>query len=101
MSAASDVSGARVVRSLFPPNTLCPASEHPIGQSLFKRRKLMSERTFRLMEYHQKLDDELRAEMRRSWPSFTRIQRLKRMKLAVKDKLQALVAKGRKNPKPA
>lgn len=61
----------------------------------------MSERTFRLMEYHQKLDDELRTEMRRSWPSFTRIQRLKRMKLAVKDKLQALVAKGRKNPKPA
>ncbi|WP_367276051.1 YdcH family protein, partial [uncultured Sphingorhabdus sp.] len=50
---------------------------------------------------HQKLDEELRAEMRSNWPSFTRIQRLKRMKLAVKDKLQALVAKGRKNPKPA
>ncbi|HMT42529.1 MAG TPA: DUF465 domain-containing protein [Sphingorhabdus sp.] len=61
----------------------------------------MSERTFRLMQYHQKLDEELRAEMRSNWPSFTRIQRLKRMKLAVKDKLQTLVAKGRKSPKPA
>lgn len=61
----------------------------------------MSERTFRLMQYHQKLDEELRAELRSNWPSFTRIQRLKRMKLAVKDKLQALVAKGRKSPKPA
>jgi hypothetical protein len=53
------------------------------------------------MQYHQKLDDELRAELRRSWPSFAKIQRLKRMKLVVKDKLQALVAKGRKDPKPA
>lgn len=61
----------------------------------------MSERTFRLMQYHQKLDDELRAELRRNWPSFAKIQRLKRMKLVVKDKLQALVAKGRKDPKPA
>lgn len=61
----------------------------------------MSERTFRLMQYHQKLDEELRSEMRSNWPSFARIQRLKRMKLAVKDKLQALVAKGRKTPEPA
>ncbi|MCC6478554.1 YdcH family protein [Sphingorhabdus sp.] len=56
----------------------------------------MSEHTFRLMQYHQKLDEELRAELRRSWPSFARIQRLKRMKLAVKDKLQALLSKRRK-----
>lgn len=55
----------------------------------------MSERTFRLMQYHQKLDEELRAELRRSWPSFAKIQRLKRMKLAVKDKLHWLVNKGR------
>jgi uncharacterized protein len=50
----------------------------------------MSNRSFRLMEYHQRLDNELRGEMRRSWPSFARIQRLKRLKLAVKDKLQSL-----------
>jgi uncharacterized protein len=51
----------------------------------------MSKQTFRLMEYHQKLDDELRHEMRRSWPSFARIQRLKKLKLLVKDRLQKLV----------
>ncbi|MFM2411169.1 MAG: hypothetical protein RL481_1997 [Pseudomonadota bacterium] len=51
----------------------------------------MSKQTFRLMEYHQKLDDELRHEMRRSWPSFSRIQRLKKLKLMVKDRLQKLV----------
>lgn len=50
----------------------------------------MSKRTFRLMEYHQKLDDELRSELRRSWPSFARIQRLKKLKLLVKDRLQRL-----------
>jgi uncharacterized protein len=61
----------------------------------------MWERTFRLMQYHQKLDEELRAELRSKWPSFNRIQRLTRLKLTVKDKLQALVAKGRKAPKPA
>jgi len=61
----------------------------------------MSDRDFRLLQYHQKLDDELRSEMRRAWPSFDRIQRLKRMKLAVKDKLQRMSFKGRKHPEPA
>jgi hypothetical protein len=89
MSAASDVSGARVLRSLFPPNTLCPASEHPIELNC-SRGAVMSDHDFRLMQYHQKLDDELRTEMRRAWPSFARIQRLKRLKLAVKDRLQRL-----------
>lgn len=61
----------------------------------------MSDRDFRLLQYHQKLDAELRSEMRRAWPSFDRIQRLKRMKLAVKDKLQRVSFKGRKTPEPA
>jgi hypothetical protein len=61
----------------------------------------MSERTFRLMQYHQKLDEELRAELRSNWPSFAKIQRLKRLKLSVKDKLQAMVAKGRRARQPA
>ncbi len=56
----------------------------------------MSDRDFRLLQYHQKLDDELRAELRRSWPSFARIQRLKKLKLAVKDKLQRMTLKGRR-----
>ena len=61
----------------------------------------MSDRDFRLLQYHQKLDDELRAELRRSWPSFARIQRLKKLKLAVKDKLQRMALKGRQRVKPA
>ena len=47
----------------------------------------MSDHSFRLLQYHQRLDGELRNEMRRSWPSFDRIQRLKKLKLAVKDRL--------------
>jgi uncharacterized protein len=55
----------------------------------------MSDRNFRLLQYHQKLDSELRSELRRSWPSFARIQRLKKLKLAVKDKLQRLARIGK------
>ncbi len=56
----------------------------------------MSDHHFRLLQYHQKLDEQLRGEMRRPWPSFARIQRLKRLKLAVKDKLQRLAVATRK-----
>jgi uncharacterized protein len=59
----------------------------------------MSDHSFRLLQYHQKLDSELRSEMRRSWPSFARIQRLKKLKLAVKDRLNRLASKGRRTPK--
>ena len=52
------------------------------------------------MEYHQRLDAELRTEIRRSWPSFARIQRLKKLKLIVKDRLQKLVQIG-KSAQPA
>ena len=44
--------------------------------------------SFRLMQFHQKLDGELRAELARRWPDIFYIQKLKRMKLAVKDRLQ-------------
>ena len=57
--------------------------------------------TIQELGYDSDVDEELRAELRSNWPSFSRIQRLKRMKLAVKDKLQALVAKGRRTPTPA
>lgn len=49
--------------------------------------------SFRLMQYHQKLDHELRAERARRWPDFFRIQKLKRLKLVVKDRLQQSAAK--------
>ncbi len=61
----------------------------------------MSDHNFRLLQYHQKLDGELRNEMRRSWPSFARIQRLKKLKLAVKDRLNRLALKTRKTPETA
>ncbi len=44
--------------------------------------------SFRLMQYHQRIDRELRAEIARRWPDRFRIQKLKRLKLAVKDRLQ-------------
>jgi uncharacterized protein len=49
--------------------------------------------SFRLMQYHQKLDSELRAELARRWPDIFRIQKLKRLKLAVKDRLAQSAAK--------
>ncbi|WP_353206876.1 YdcH family protein [Sphingorhabdus sp.] len=44
--------------------------------------------SFRLMQYYQRIDRELRAEIARRWPDGFRIQKLKRLKLAVKDRLQ-------------
>ena len=44
--------------------------------------------SFRLMQYHQKIDRELRAEITRRWPDIFRVQRLKRLNLAIKDRLE-------------
>jgi hypothetical protein len=44
------------------------------------------------MQFHQKLDRELRAELKMRWPDLFRIQKLKRLKLVVKDRLQASAA---------
>jgi uncharacterized protein len=83
------------------PRKLVAGTGHPIELNFVQEEThIMSNRSFRLMEYHQKLDDELRSELRRSWPSFDRIQRLKRLKLAVKDKLQRLASLG-KGPQAA
>ena len=60
----------------------------------------MSNHSYRLIHYHQRLDDELRSEVRRSWPSFSRIQRLKKLKLIVKDRLQRMM-RGGKGPQVA
>ena len=40
------------------------------------------------MQYHQKIDRELRAEINRRWPDMFRVQKLKRLKLAIKDRLE-------------
>lgn len=50
----------------------------------------MSHTSYRLMEYHQRLDNQLRDELRRLLPDMPRIQRLKKLKLVVKDRLSRL-----------
>ena len=52
----------------------------------------MSNYIFRLLSRHQRIDDALRVEQKRVWPDIAKLQRLKRMKLAVKDRLSALMA---------
>ena len=61
--------------------------------NLFKRIESMTFSSFRLMQYHQKLDSELRAELARRWPDVFRIQKLKRLKLVVKDRLAKSAAR--------
>jgi len=50
----------------------------------------MSDRLFHLLERHQKLDAELRAAERRRWVDPFEIVRLKKLKLALKDRLARL-----------
>lgn len=47
--------------------------------------------TYRLMLIHRSLDESIRKEMRRTLPDSFRLLRLKKMKLAVKDRLTALM----------
>ncbi|WP_373474819.1 DUF465 domain-containing protein [Sphingorhabdus sp.] len=56
--------------------------------------------SFRLMQFHQKLDHQLRAELKMRWPDLFRIQKLKRLKLVVKDRLQASAEKRLHNKRP-
>lgn len=47
----------------------------------------MSAMMFRLLQVHQKLDGELRREQKRRAPNEARIRKLKKLKLAIKDRL--------------
>lgn len=47
----------------------------------------MSMSVFRMLQLHQRLDDEIRGEQRRIFPDIFRLQKLKRHKLAIKDRL--------------
>lgn len=47
----------------------------------------MKQNIFRLLTKHQKLDEALRAEQTRRWPDVLRIAEIKKLKLAVKDRL--------------
>jgi hypothetical protein len=55
----------------------------------------MSAQTYRLTLVHQRLDEAIRAEAAHRWPDSLRLLRLKKLKLAVKDRLAAL-ARGRR-----
>jgi len=54
----------------------------------------MSAATYRLTLIHRKLDDAIRQEMKRRRPDDLRLLRLKKLKLAVKDRLSGLVRRG-------
>lgn len=56
----------------------------------------MSTHAYRLTLAHQRLDEAIHAEMTRRLPDSIRLLRLKKLKLAVKDRLAGL-ARGRKN----
>lgn len=56
----------------------------------------MTWRAFRLSELHRRIDEKLRREQRYSWPNPIEIVRLKKLKLAIKDKLAALAREPRR-----
>ena len=53
----------------------------------------MSRQLIRLSKIHALLEEELQAELRRREPRITRVARLKKMKLAVRDRLAASTAR--------
>jgi len=66
---------------------------HPIGPMTNGVAILMSQYTFQLMTRHQQVDAALRSEQKRRLPDFFRMQRLKKIKLALKDRLARLMAR--------
>ena len=58
----------------------------------------MSKLIFRLMTHHQQVDSALRLEQARRLPDFMRLQRLKKLKLAIKDRLATLTTQ--RSPAP-
>ena len=55
----------------------------------------MSSATYRLTQTHRRLDDAITQELRRRLPDSLKLLRLKRLRLAVKDRLTALMRSGR------
>ncbi len=54
---------------------------------LFEGTTMMSELYFKLLERHQKLDERLRTLLRRPFVDPLEVARLKKLKLAIKDRL--------------
>lgn len=55
----------------------------------------MTARVFRLTQMHQRIDQRLRAEVRKLWPDWFEVARLKRTKLRIKDALHRLAMRRR------
>ncbi len=51
---------------------------------------------YRLSVIHRRLDDEIRSELKRRFPDNLRLLRLKKLKLAVKDRLHVHMLKSRR-----
>jgi hypothetical protein len=54
----------------------------------------MKSTLYRLSTVHRRLDDEIRRELKRRVPDTIRLLRLKKLKLAIKDRLYRLVPIG-------
>ena len=80
---------------LTPPQLPTRALVHPIEFNIHEELP-MSPKSFRLMQYHQRIDTQLRAEINRRWPDMLRIQKLKKIKLAVKDRLSRIALSGQR-----
>ena len=53
----------------------------------------MHPRLYRLLEKHQRIDDRLRREQRRTRPDWLRVMQLKRLKLRIKDLIYRMTRK--------
>ena len=60
----------------------------------------MTDRVFRMMERHQKLDEQLRRAQSRRLPDPFEVARLKKLKLAIKDRLACLLRRHGRHPAP-
>ena len=56
----------------------------------------MTTEAFRLMEAHQRIDEELRLESDRRRPDPFKVMRLKKLKLGIKDRLNGLLPSRRR-----
>ena len=72
------------------PNALKPALARRSKATLLTRSDLMSDRHYRLMLAHQRIDEQLRREQRRRGASPFLVMRLKKLKLRAKDLMQRL-----------
>jgi hypothetical protein len=51
--------------------------------------------TYRLSVVHRRLDEEIRSELQRRFPDSIRLLRLKKLRLAVKDRLHRMLVQQR------